>query len=419
MSVALRAPSSGVTERAARAALIVLLLTYMMSFIDRTALGVLQEPIKREFGLSDWQLGLLGGPAFAILYALTSVPVARLAERYNRSWIIGSCLLLWSIMTLCCGLAQSYAQLLFARIGVSIGEAGGNPASHSLIADFFPPRRRARALAVYTLGAPAGAFLGATLAGWLTHLWDWRTAFLALGLGGIVLVLPVLVLIPPVTRGRFEATVAATPPTTRAVLRTLVGNAAFRQFAPGAALVVLVGYAVAAFLPSFFIRVHHLGLAEVGLLAGLINGGAAALGTLLGGFAADGLGKRDVRIYGWLPAGAMLIATPCFVAGFMLDGLLPATLLLMIATAGIYTYIAPTFAQLQSMVSTRMRATAASVLFLIINLVGLGIGPPLVGLIADRRGIAAGLSCVSLLLVWASFHLWRAGICLQRAAEIT
>jgi predicted MFS family arabinose efflux permease len=413
---AVRASVGGLTESAAQVALVVLLLTYMMSFIDRTALGVLQEPIKREFLLSDWQLGLLGGPAFAILYALTSVPVARLAERYNRSWIIGTCLLVWSIMTLLCGLAQSYVQLLLARIGVSIGEAGGNPASHSLIADLFPPERRARALAVYTLGAPAGAFLGATFAGWLTHLWDWRTAFLVLGIGGIVLVFPVLTLIPPVTRGDTGA--AETPPSTLAVLRTLLGNPAFRQFAPGAALVVLVGYAIAAFLPSFFIRVHHLGMAEVGLIAGLVNGGAAALGTLLGGFAADRFGTRDVRIYGWLPAGMMLVATPCFVAGFMLDRIWPATILLMIATAGIYTYIAPTFARLQSMVDTRMRATAASVLFLIINLMGLGVGPPLVGLIADRHGIAVGLSCVSLLLVWASFHLWRAGICLQRASEV-
>jgi predicted MFS family arabinose efflux permease len=397
----------------------VLLLTYMMSFIDRTALGVLQEPIKREFGLSDWELGLLGGPAFAILYALTSVPVARLAEQYNRSRIIASCLFAWSIMTLCCGLARSYTQLLLARIAVSIGEAGGNPAAHSLIADLFAPRRRARALAVYTLGAPAGAFLGATLAGWLAHRWDWRSAFLALGGSGIVLVLPVLALIPPVARGRFDTTATSTAVSAQIVLRTLLANRAFRQFAPGAALVVLVGYAVAAFLPSFLTRVHHLDIAEVGLIAGMINGGAAACGTLVGGFAADRLGKHDVRIYGWLPAAALLIATPSFVAGFRSTGLLPSITLLMIATACIYTYIAPTFAQLQSMVGTRMRATAASILFLIINLVGLGIGPPLVGLIADRHGIAAGLSCVSLLLVWASFHLWRAGICLRHAADMT
>jgi MFS family permease len=224
------------------------------------------------------------------------------------------------------------------------------------------------------------------------------------------LVLPVLVLIPPVARGRFDTIATGTPASTLAVLRTLFSNPAFRQFAAGASLVVLVGYGVAAFLPSFFLRVHRLGVAEVGLITGLINGGAAALGTLLGGFAADRFGPRDARIYGWLPAGMMLVATPCFVAGFRLDALWPATILLMIATAGIYTYIAPTFARLQSMVDARMRATAASILFLIINLIGLGVGPPLVGLIADRHGIATGLICVSLLLVWASAHLWRAGI---------
>lgn len=450
-AASLRTSGDGITQRHAYVALIVLLLTYMMSFIDRTALGVLQEPIKREFGLSDWQLGLLGGPAFAILYALMSLPIARLAERYSRAWIIGACLFVWSLMTLLCGIAQNYSQLLFARVGVSIGEAGGNPASHSLIADLFPPERRARALAVYTLGVPAGAFLGASLAGWLTHLWDWRTAFLVLGIVGVVLVVPVLALIPSVPRGRFDAACADTaPPNTLKVLRILVGNPAFRQFAAGASLVVLVGYGVAAFLPSFLVRVHGLDLGQIGVVAGLINGAAAAVGTLLGGFSADRFGKRDIRIYGWIPATLVLLATPCFVAGFMLDALWPATLLLMAATAGIYTYIAPTFAQLHSMVDARMRATAASILFLIINLIGLGLGPPLIGLISDwsaaatfnqhasgsfatlcaagtqtselaaacttasARGIASGLIGVSGILVWASVHFWLAGVCLKR-----
>jgi predicted MFS family arabinose efflux permease len=395
--------------RAENTALIVLLLTYMMSFVDRTALGVLQEPIKHAFGLSDWKLGLLGGPAFAVLYALTSLPIARLAERYSRSWIIATCLLVWSLMTALCGSAQSFIQLLLARIGVSIGEAGGNPASHSLIGDLFPPDRRARALSVYTLGAPAGAFLGASLAGWFAHLWDWRTAFLALGIVGVVLVIPVLMLIPAVPRGRFDAAPIASPPSTRVVVRTLLSNPAFRQFAAGAALVVLVGYGVAAFLPSFLIRVHHLGIAQVGLVAGLINGAAAGVGTLAGGFVADRFGVRNLSVYGRFPAAMMLLATPCFVAGFTVGALWQATILLMIATACIYTYIAPTFARLQSMVSTRMRATAASLLFLIINLIGLGLGPPLVGFIGDRSGIATGLICTSFLLLWAAAHLWRAG----------
>ncbi|MET0373178.1 MAG: MFS transporter [Rhizorhabdus sp.] len=449
MSVAPASPSrpsaDGITSRQAGIALAVLLLTYMMSYIDRTALGVLQEPVKRELGLSDWQIGLLSGPVFAILYSTMSLPIARLAEHYSRSRIIALCLFFWSLMTLLCGLAQSYAHLLLARVGVSIGEAGGNPASHSLIADLFPPERRGRALAIYTFGVPVGAFLGAALAGWLAHLWGWRAAFLMLGPVGFLLVGLVLLLIPHVPRGRFDpAPVDARPPPMLTVLRLLAANAAFRQFAAGASLVVLVGYGIAAFLPSFLVRVHRLDIGTVGLVAGLINGAAAGIGTLFGGFAVDRFGKRDIRSYGWIPAAMTLIAAPCFVLGFIAGGLLPATLLLMAGTACIYTYIAPTFAQVHAMVDARMRATAASVMFLIINLIGLGLGPPLIGLVSDRvsqasfggasrqsfalacgkepaaslaascqaasaAGIRAGMVAISLILLGGAVHLYLAG----------
>jgi len=441
--------AADVTPARANAALLALLLTYMMSYIDRTALGVLQEPIKREFGLSDGQLGLLGGPAFAILYALASLPIARLAERHSRPVIIAACLAVWSLMTVFCGSAQSYAHLLLARVGVSVGEAGGNPASHSLIADLFPPERRARALSVYTFGVPVGAFFGAVLAGWLAHSWDWRTAFLILGVAGFLLVGPVLLLIPRVPRGRFDASpvtgsVAGTaPPAITAVLRVLLHNPAFRHFAVGATLVVLVGYSIAGFLPPFLIRVHGLTVEQVGLHAGLINGAAAGVGTLASGFAADRFGQRDRRFYGWMPAAMVFLATPCFVAGWLSSALWPATLLLMAGTAGIYTYIAPTFSQVHAMVDSRMRATASSVLFLIINLIGLGLGPVLVGQLSDRfaaarfarggsgdfaaacrrstagleeacrsasaHGLTVALIVVSMLLAWAALHFALAG----------
>lgn len=439
-------PADGITVRQANVALFILLLTYMMSYIDRTALGVLQEPIKHELGLSDWQLGLLSGPVFAVLYSLMSLPIARLAEHYSRSRIIAACLFFWSLMTLLCGFAQSYAHLLIARVGVSIGEAGGNPASHSLIADLFPAQRRARALAIYTFGVPVGAFLGAALAGWLAHRWGWRGAFMVLGPLGFLLVGAVILLIPHVPRGRFDpAPVDLRPPSTLTVLRRLLGNAAFRQFAAGASLVVLVGYGIAAFLSSFLMRTHGLDMGEVGLSAGLVNGAAAGVGTLFGGFAADRFGKRDVRFYGWMPAAMMLAATPCFILGFTSSGLWPTTLLLMAGTACIYTYIAPTFAQVHAMVDARMRATAASVMFLVINLVGLGIGPPLIGYVSDRaaitafdrssaqdftaactmgepaaglvvacraasaHGITVGMVTIALLLPWGSYHFFLAG----------
>lgn len=436
-----------ITQRQANVALGVLLLTYMVSYVDRTALGVLQEPIKRELGLSDWQLGLLSGPVFAVLYALMSVPIARIAERVSRSKLIAFCLFFWSLMTALCGLAQTYGQLLIARVGVSIGEAGGNPASHSLIADLFPPERRARALSIYTFGVPIGAFLGAALSGWLAALWGWRAAFLILGPAGFLLVYAVLRYIPKVPRGRFDPVVADEPaPSAMAVLSVLGASALFRQFAAGAAIVVLVGYGVAAFLAPFLARVHGLELGQVGLISGLVNGAAAGVGTLFGGFAADHFGKRDARFYGWMPAVMMAIAGPCFVVGFLTSSLPVATILLMIGTACLYTYIAPTFAQVQALAGPRMRATAAAVMFLIINLVGLGLGPPIIGAISDHvtassagvpdlaafemlcgatptlahcraavsSGITAGMVAVSLLLPWSAFHFWRAGNHLRR-----
>ena len=437
------------TRRRAYIALVVLLLTYMMSFVDRTALGVLQESIKHELDLSDWQLGLLSGPAFALLYSIAGIPIARLAERRSRSMILAVSLSTWSLMTMLCGLAQNYVQMLVGRIGVSVGEAGGNPASHSLIADLFPPHERGRAIALYSFGVPVGAFLGAVVAGWLAHIWGWRTAFLWLGPPGFLLAIAVLFLIPPVRRGQHDKTQGAdigvdvAPPPLSAVFSAFMFNPVLRQMAAGASLIVLVGYGVAAFLPSFLIRRHGLDLGEVGLIAGLVSGAGAGAGTLASGFAVDRLGGRDVRLYSWLPAVAVLVAAPCFILGFWIDIIWLSTLLLTIGTGAIYTYIAPTFAQLHNMMEARMRATAASIMYLIINLVGLGIGPPLIGTISDHMtrvvltgaggtatagqclgasatlpacqgaagaGISYALMIVSVLLVWAAAHFWIAGL---------
>lgn len=435
------------SRRAAYVALVVLMLTYMLSYIDRTALGVLQEPIKHELGLTDWQLGLLSGPAFALLYAITGLPIARLAERYNRSAILAGSLVIWSAMTMFCGLARSYTQILFARVGVSIGEAGGNPTSHSLIADLFPASERGRAIAFYSFGAPAGAFVGAVAAGWLAHHWDWRTAFFMLGPPGFILAIAVLLLIPRLQRGRYDPATeqsanAGAPPPLRAVLTAFLGNPVLRHLAAGSALIVLAGYGIAAFLPSFLIRRHGLDIGSVGIIAGLVNGAGAAVGTLASGFAVDRFGGRDARLYAWLPAIMVAAAVPCFVFGFLTDALALSVTLLTIGTLAIYTYIAPTFAQLHNMMEARMRATAASIMYLIINLVGLGIGPPLIGFISDRMtqvalqqaagnanirscldataivpdcqraagiGITYALVIISMTLLWAAVHFWFAG----------
>lgn len=447
------------SRKSAYVALFVLMLSYLLSYVDRTALGVLQEPIKQELGLSDWQLGLLSGPAFALLYSIVGLPLARLSEHRNRSVILAACLVLWSVMTMVCGLARTYAQMLLARVGISIGEAGGTPAAHSLIADLFPSKARGRALAFYSFGAPAGAFLGAVTAGWLAHHYGWRTAFIMLGPPGFVLAIAVIWLVPQLQRGRLDVNAGqaqddAPPPPFSGVLKLFFSNPVLRHSAAGAALIVLVGYGIASFLPSFLIRRYGLDIGAAGLISGLVNGAGAGVGTLASGFAVDRYGVRNPRFYSWLPAVMVTTAAPCFILGFLSSTLAVAVPLLMIATLAIFTYLAPTFAQMHNMIDARMRATASSIMYLIMNLIGLGIGPPLIGLISDYMtrvaltraagsgpvprcveaaaslpvcqhaagiGITYALVVISMILFWAAAHFWIAGYHIgrrRRAVEL-
>jgi MFS family permease len=404
--------------------LFLLLLTYMSSYIDRSILGILAEPIKNELGLSDGQLGLLSGLSFALFYTLLGIPIARLAERYSRSMIISISLIVWSGMTALCGVTASYAQLLLCRIGVGVGEAGGNPASHSLITDIFPAERRASALAIYSLGVPLGSLIGAVAGGAMTQLWGWRTAFLVVGPPGILLALLVMFTIREPARGQSDALkVSDEVPPLSAVLRLLFGERVFVHLAAGAALVVLAGYSVALFMAPFFLRQFGLPIREVGLISGVVNGFAAGAGIVIGGFITDLAGKRDPRFYAWLPAVCVAMAGPLFARAFLQTAWLPAMLLLIPATTLIYTYFAPTFAVMHNMVEPRMRATAAAVLFLIINLVGMGLGPPIVGaasdLFAARLGSAAegmryALVGCGLVCLWAAVHFALAGAWLKR-----
>lgn len=424
--------------------LILLLLSYTVSFVDRTALGILQEHIKYDLHLTDWHLGLMSGPAFALLYAVAGIPLARLAEHRDRRIILSACLTVWSTMTMLCGAATSFFQMFLARMGVGIGEAGGNPVAHSLIADLFPATNRGRAIAIYSLGAPAGAFLGAALVGWLAQNWGWRHTFFLLGPPGFILAVLVWFLIPNVARGRFETSQQTqTPPSFATVLRQLFAQPAYRHAAAGASLVVLVGYGAASFLPPYLIRHHALPMAEVGILAGLVNGVAAAFGTMAGGYAGDRLVARNPRLAGVVPACSVLIAAPLMVLGFVSRDLTISILCVFLGTMFIYGYIAPTFALVHTLSSARSRATATALFYLVINLVGTGLGPPLIGAISDAfsvrafagspdrfhalcspgattatqdiclqataTGLTYSLAAVSLLLVWASVHFWLIG----------
>ena len=369
-----------------------LLIVYTFNFIDRVVIGIIQEPIKQEFGLTDFQLGLLGGPAFAVLYTLFGIPVARFAERHNRMTILAICVGLWSLMTAACGFAVNYATLVAARIGVSIGEAGCTPPANSVISDYFPSDRRASALSIYALGIPIGSMVAAVGGGWIATEVGWREAFIWLGVPGVVLAVIVKLTVkePPRNAPKGEA------PTFSAALAALTKKPTFWHVAFGSALASFVGYGVGQYLTSFMIRTHGFSLFEGATLVGVVLGLCAAIGTFSSGFLADRISKRHPNALAWLPALGFLCATPLYLLSFMLPNIWLAMPALMLGAITHYFYLGPMYAVTQGVVTPRMRATAVAVLLFIVNLIGYGMGPPAIGALSDvlAQGqlAAAGLS---------------------------
>jgi predicted MFS family arabinose efflux permease len=404
------APSdaAATTTSAYRAYALGLLVTvYVFNFIDRQILTILAGPIQAELKFSDTELGFLTGPVFALFYTSAGIPIARWADVGVRRSIVALALFVWSGMTALSALAQSLTHIALARLGVGIGEAGGSPPAHSLISDLFPPERRASALAIYALGVPVGGALGTLLGGWLGQLFGWRTAFLAVGLPGIVLALLVRVTLrePPRTH---------TPnrESARASLAFVLRRRAFVHMASGAALLAFAGYGTAAFTPIFLDRVHRLELSTIATWLGAIALFAGGLGTYLGGAVSDRLGRADVRWYLRLPALASLLSIP-FSCAFYLwpDGREALLLSIGSSVLGIM-YLGPTFAMTQSLVRPDARALAAAILLFIINAVGLGLGPWFVGALSDAlepRYGAEAIRWASLVTTvaatfWASAH---------------
>lgn len=366
---------------------------YTLSFLDRQLLSILAEPVKAELGLTDTQLGLLTGFMFALFYTLFGVPVAWLADRRHRVRIVSAACALWSLFSAGCGFAQNFAQLAIARMGVGIGEAGGSPPSYAIIADYFPPERRGGALALYSLGIPAGTTAGAAIGGWIASTHGWRTAFVAIGLFGIVFALLVLLTVPEPRRGRLDADTAPQV-ALRTSLKDFLADRVLRRAAIAGGLSAFVGYALLSWTPAFLMRVHGMTLAELTVYYSLASGGAVAIGTLLSGHLVDRLGAHDRRMYAFVPAAAFLVALPFFIAAVGAGSWQMSLLLMMVPLALYSTYLAPVLAVVQNAVPAAQRGTASAILLLIINLIGLGIGPLYVGWVSDaasRAGQAGSL----------------------------
>ncbi|WP_395647814.1 spinster family MFS transporter [Terricaulis sp.] len=356
-----------------------LLIVYTFNFIDRVVIGIVGEPIKEEFGLTYFQLGLLGGPMFAVLYTLLGIPIARFAERSNRMTILAVCLALWSAATAACGFAVNYLQLCAARIGVSIGEAGCTPPANSVISDYFPSERRASALSIYALGIPIGSMIAAVGGAWIAQNVGWREAFIWLGVPGVALAVIVKLTVkePPRSAAQAEA------PSFISAVAALAKKPTFWHVALGSALASFVGYGVGQFLTNFMIRVHGFTLFEAGSIIGAVLGLCAAIGTFASGFLADRIAKRHPNALAWLPALGFAIATPLYLLSFFLADIRLALPALCVAAICHYFYLGPMYAVTQGVVVARMRAIAVAVLLFIVNLIGYALGPPVIGAIAD------------------------------------
>ena len=298
--------------------LVILTIVYSFNFIDRQLLAILQEAIKADLGLSDSQLGLLTGFAFAAFYVIAGIPIARWADRSNRRDIVAISLFLWSFMTAVSGFVQNFLQLLLARIGVGIGEAGGSPPSHSIISDIFGPRERASAIGFYSMGVSIGILFGFLAGGWLNEFFGWRVAFVVVGAPGILLAIFLRITVAEPVRGLNEKRqVSATPVPLSEVLALLWNRRSFRHMALGAGLNAFAGYSTSNWTASFMIRSHDMSTGELGTWLALTIGLGGAVGVFCGGLLADRLSARDQRWYTWLPALTGFICVPFMVAVYL------------------------------------------------------------------------------------------------------
>lgn len=429
--------------------LTLILLTAAFAYIDRVIVQTLAEPIKQEFGLSDFQLGLLGGLSFAILYSSLGLPIARLAERKDRVTIISVSIGIFSIMSALCGFATSFWQLFAARVGVGIGEAGVQAPSASLIGDHFPPHRRGFALTIMRLGAPVGSVIGSVAAASIAAEYGWRTALMAVGVPGLVVALLFRLLLTDPPRGMSDPAAqraeAAKPPPMMAVFRLLLTRPAFLHMLIGLALASMGLYAGGAFTTPFFMRVHSLKLAEAGGYLAFLSGIAATAGMSLGGFGIDFIARRGERWYALLPFWGLALSLPLYLFGYLAPD--PRVSLVCLTIAGIFLFFhsVPTLVAFQNMVAANMRTTAAFVFFFVSTLIGVGFGPPIIGLVSDLYtgyamdgagltarcaadataagcaaasawGVRASLLTSLSLYAWAAVHYWIAARAIARDA---
>ncbi len=416
-------------------ALAVLFLGYVVNFIDRSILSILLEPIKHELLLTDTQLGLLGGLAFALFYATLGIPIASLADRWSRVKVLAISMIIWSGMTAVCGLATNFMMLLLARIGVGVGEAGASPPSHSLISDYFPIETRATALSIYALGIPFGSMVGNFVGGWGAAELGWRVTFFLVGLPGILVACLIFTTLREPPRGLSEkkpvepvAEVDSDPaPSMKEVFAFLWQKRSFRHIGFAAGLHAFVGYGAGTWNAPFLIRTHEMPITEVGSWLAIISG-IGAIGTFGGGYLGDKISDMtdDRRWYLWVSGISTLVMVPFQFIAYLYDGLWAVIPSLAVVSILGGMYLGPSFAMTQGLVTLRMRAVASAILLFMLNIIGMGLGPYFVGIASDA--LAPGYEidslryalCLAVLAnLWAAVHYFTGAMHLRQDLEET
>jgi predicted MFS family arabinose efflux permease len=396
----------------------VLLVVYVFNFLDRQIVTILAEPIARDLGLSDTQIGVLTGLSFALLYSTLGLPIARLADRprTDRVKLIAIAVAVWSVATALCGGARSFAQLAIARVGVGIGEAGGTPPAHSLITDVAAPEKRARAFAIYQLGPPIGGLIGMVLGGYLAGTLGWRLAFVVVGLPGLALALLVLLVLRDPRRSGAATEQAQALPLGEA-LRQILASKAMRLLLTTAGLASFATYGVLIWTTIFFQRSHHLTPAETGLWFGLVNGIASILGVWLGGQIGDRHRARGKQHLLTIPAVAQALSVPFLLTALLVADWRIALVLFFPAIVLNWLYVAPYYSAVQGLVPPAARAVASASILFMQNLIGLGLGPVLLGYCSDLLKPGYGAESVRYVLFIAGLVSLLAGLFLWRARK--
>ncbi len=392
--------------------LFILVVVYTFNFIDRQIVGILAVPIKADLGLTDSELGLMGGLAFALFYTGLGIPVAMLADRFSRTWIMTIALVIWSGMTAASGLATNFWQLFAARLGVGVGEAGGVAPAYSLISDFFPPNQRARAMSVYSFGIPIGSAIGIVFGGIIASMINWRWAFFIVGIAGVVIAPIFRMTIKEPPRGGFDRQrEAVKAPGLKLIVSTLMTKPSFWLLSLGASFSSMMGYGVFFWLPSFFVRSYNLTLLNASLFYGavLLIGGLA--GIWVGGWLGDRFGQDQRSQYARIPAIAFLCTVPFYILAILSPTLTLAFFVLLVPTALGLAWLGPVISAIQHLVRPDMRATASAIFLFINNLIGIGLGTYAIGALSDTLTAQFGDESLRYsILAGTGFYIIAAGL---------